>query len=98
MKTLEKLIRRDEPTLVVFYKRTEGDTDKMKSNVEALRKEFGDKFEVLEYDCTENGQPKEKYRFLEYPTYILFEQGGELMRLSGDTKPGDIIDMVRRAI
>lgn len=98
MKTLEKLIREEKPTVVVFYKRGENDLSKIESNREAIKQQFGDKVEVLDFDCTENGQPKEKYRFLEYPTYILFEQGGELMRLSGDVNTGDLIDMVKRAI
>lgn len=98
MKRFEETIKEAMPTLVVFEHVGEKDDAEMKTVVEEVAKEFEGKAKVLRVDVTRDGNIKERYKLTEYPAFILFQQGEELMRESGRKSRGDLEDMVRRAL
>lgn len=98
MKRFEETIKETIPTLVVFEHVGEKDDAEIKKIEEEVANEFEDKVRVLRVDASRDGNIKERYKLTGYPTFILFQEGLELMRESGRKSRGDIEDMVRRAL
>lgn len=97
MKTLKETIRESKPTLVVFMHPGSQDAVEIKYLIEEVKKNFADKASTARVDDT-HGQYKVEYRLDEYPTYILFKEGQELMRESGKKTASELIEMIQRAI
>ncbi|MDE6073242.1 MAG: thioredoxin family protein [Muribaculaceae bacterium] len=53
---------------------------------------------MITYDTTHNGQLKVDYKIKEYPTWILYKEGQELMRESGRKTVAQLEDMIVRAL
>lgn len=98
MKPIEDKVKGKTPTLVLFQKSEGQEFAELKKLIDELKAQYGDKLNIIDYDCSHNGQPKEQYRFTEYPTWILFKEGLELMRESGHKTIGELSDMVVRAM
>ncbi|MDE5572619.1 MAG: hypothetical protein K2H32_00025 [Muribaculaceae bacterium] len=98
MKPIEDKVKGTTPTLVLFQKSEGQEYAELKKLMDELTAKFGDKLHIIDYDCSHNGQPKEKYRFTEYPTWILFKEGLELQRESGHKTIAQLEDMVVRAM
>lgn len=99
MKRVDKIIRENQPTLVVFeHLGAEQDAVELKYLVDSLRKNFAGKAKIVTADATNDGNLKTDYKLKEYPTWILFKQGEELMRESGRKHLSDLEDMLQRAI
>lgn len=98
MKTLKEHIKESKPTLVVFEHVEDQSVSEMKTLVEELRKEFGDALKVVHVDTTHEGGYKMEYKLHEYPTWILFKEGQELMRVGGKKTLGQLSDMVKTAM
>lgn len=97
MISFEEKIKGSVPTLVLFYKASEPESVKLESLVNDLREEFSGKANIIYIDDTHNGVHKTKYRLHEYPTWILFKEGEELMRESGDKPKSKLEEMIVRA-
>lgn len=98
MKTLVEKINEKIPTLVVFQHVGEQDAVDVKYLIKELQAKYGQKACVISVDASYNGQYKEWYKLHEYPTYILFKEGQELMRESGKKTQVQLEDMVNRAL
>ena len=98
MKKLEARLKDKKATVVVFQHAGNNDAIKVKYLVQSLGKTYGDKVNIIRYDCSYNGAPKVKYHLEEYPTWILFKEGQELMRLSGEKTEDQLIDMINRGL
>ncbi len=98
MKSLTEKIRESVPTLVVFQHAGNQDAVEVKYLLQELRAKYGDRVSIVRVDASYNGEYKEHYKLEEYPTYILFKEGQELMRESGKKTLGELEDMLGRAL
>ncbi len=84
MKSYKKAIEENVPTMLVFEHAGMHDAVAVHYLVKELKEKFGDKAHIIPVDASYNGQYKVDYKLKEYPTYIVYKQGEELMRESGD--------------
>lgn len=93
----EDNIKEATPSLIVFLHAAGQDAVGVKYLVEELKKKYVDKLNVERVDVSYNHHIADKYRFEEYPTWILFKEGQELMRESGNKTVTELSEMVARA-
>lgn len=98
MKKFEEKIRASIPTVVVFQHAGKQDAVEVKYLLKELKSEFGDSVNIERVDASYNGEYKVRYKLQEYPTYILFKEGDELMRESGKKKLSQLEDMIKTAL
>lgn len=98
MKKFERIIREVVPTMVVFQHAGNQDAVEVKYLIADLKEKFGNRANIERVDSSYDGDLKMKYKLAEYPTWILFKEGQELMRESGRKTAGQLEDMLRRAI
>lgn len=97
MKTYKEKIKEAVPTLVVFLHHGAQNVVDVKYLTETIKKKYEGKANVVRADDP-YGQLKEKYRLSEYPTYILFKEGQELARESGDKTESQLSEMIDSAL
>lgn len=98
MKSLKEIIRESNPTLLVFRHEDNKDAIDTDTLVEELRAKYDGRAKVVTIDTTHDGNLKVEYKLVEYPTYILFKEGEELMRESGKKSIANLSDMIERAL
>ncbi len=98
MKKYEEVIAASVPTLVVFQHAGIHNSVDVKYLTEELQAKYGDKLQIMRMDCSYNGKWKARYGFKDYPTWIIFKEGQELMRESGEKSIANLSDMVERAL
>lgn len=98
MKTFESRIKEGIPSLAVFMHAGAHDAVEIRSLAEGLRKHFGDRINLLRIDASYDHRLKHQYDILRYPTWILFKDGEELQRETGEKKLGELIEMANRAL
>ncbi len=98
MKSFEKKIKEAIPTVVVFQHAGNQDAVEVKYLLQELKSEFADRVNIERVDASYNGQYKVHYKLEEYPTYILFKEGDELMRESGKKTLAQLEDMIKTAL
>ncbi len=97
MKKFEEVIHESKPTLAAFMHAAEHDAVEVKYLTEELRKKYADKANIARVDTSFNRQMIEKFRLNTYPTWILFKEGQELMRESGNKTVTELSELVERA-
>lgn len=97
MKTLKETIKESKPTLVVFMHPGSQDAVEIKYIVDAVKNKYAEKANTARVDDT-HGQYKVEYRLNEYPTFILFKEGQELMRESGRKSESQLEEMIQSAL
>lgn len=97
MKTFEEKIKETIPTLVVFQHHGSQDAVEVKYLTDELRIKYSGRANVARADDP-HGKLKVTYRLNEYPTWIVFKEGQELMRESGKKTVGDLSDMIERSL
>ncbi len=97
MKTFESRIAEGIPSLAVFIHAGEQDAVEIKYLAEGLRKEFGDRINIMRVDASYDHRLKKQYDIKAYPTWIVFKRGEELMRESRHKTLQELIDLVNRA-
>ena len=97
MKTLKETLRESKPTLVVIMHPGSQDAVDIKYLVDDIKKKYADKANTARVDDV-HGQYKVEYRLDEYPTFIVFKEGQELMRESGSKTAGELEEMIQRAL
>lgn len=98
MRKIEEVIKQSVPTLVVFQHAGNNDAVEVKYLANDLRSQFGSKVNIERVDASYNGNIKVHFKLEEYPTWILFKEGQELMRESGHKSEAELTDMIRRAL
>lgn len=98
MKKFQEIIKEEKPTLVVFQHVGAQDSVDTKYLLEDLRSKFDGQARIISVDASYDGNIKERYKLTEYPSWLLFKQGEELMRESGRKTAGDLESMLRRAL
>ena len=97
MKTFEEKIKESVPTLVVFMHHGSQDAVDVKYLTEEVKAKYEGKANVMRADDP-HGSLKVTYRLEEYPTWIVFKEGQELMRESGKKSAAELSDMIERAL
>ena len=97
MKTFDKVIKESKPTLVVFMHPGSQDAVEIKYLLKEVDAKYAGKANTARADDT-HGKLKVEYRLNEYPTYILFKEGQELMRESGRKSESELEEMIERAL
>lgn len=98
MKSLQEKIQDKIPSLVVFQHACNQDAVEVKYLMEELRAKYGDRANIIRVDASFNGNVKVHFKLKEYPTYILYKEGEELMRESGKKTLAQLEDMIVRAL
>ncbi len=98
MKTLRSKIKESVPTLVVFQHAGNQNAVDVKYLINNLKTQFGDRVNIERVDASYDGNIKMEFKLNEYPTWILFKEGQELMRESGHKTEAELTDMVQRAL
>ena len=96
MKSLERKIMGDEPTLAVFQHAGNQDAVEVKHLLDTLRAKYGDKVNIERVDASYDGNIS--YKLHEYPTWIIYKKGEELMRESGHKTEAQLVDMIERVL
>lgn len=97
MKKIEETIKESTPTLLVFTHEGKQDDGEVTHLIDEIRNHYKDTINILAIDTTRDGKMSERFHVMDYPTYILFKKGEELMRESGRKSIGQLEDMVKRA-
>jgi thioredoxin len=84
------------PVLVEFYADWCPHCQRMMPIVDQLRQEVGGKADIIQIDGDKNPNLMEKYHARVYPTWILFKDGQEAWRDSGDKPLSELKDMIDR--
>lgn len=66
----------------------------MEPVIEELKKELGDKIEVVEIDVDEKSEEATKYGVMSIPTYIILKDGKEVGRKIGVTSKEDLLKLI----
>lgn len=98
MKSLKEKIKESTPTLVVFQHAGNQNAVDVKYLTDKLRSTYQGRADIVRVDCSYDGQMKVRYRLNEYPTWILFKEGQELMRESGDKTFSKLSEMIGTAL
>lgn len=97
MKHLEEIIHESVPTLVAFVHAGKQDAVEVKYLVDELRQKYAGKANIVKFDNSFNNRISEKFHINAYPSYILFKEGQELMRESGNKTLTQLSELVERA-
>lgn len=84
------------PSLVLFLHETEQNEESLKKLEDDLKNKYGDKLNVVRVDVSYDRHLIKEYKINEYPTWILFDKGEELMRESGFKSFNDLVEMIDR--
>lgn len=98
MKSFVEKIKESVPTLVVFQHAGNQDAVEVKYLIQELKSKFADRANIERVDASYNGEYKVHYKLEEYPTYILFKEGQELMRESGKKTAAQLEEMIQRGL
>ena len=98
MKSLEEKIKEAIPTLVVFQHSGNQNADNVDYLIEEIRAKYNGRASVVSVDASHNGKYKVHFKLSGYPTWILYKEGQELMRESGNKTLAELTDMVDRAL
>lgn len=97
MKRIEEVIKESTPSLLVFTHEGKQDNGEVTHLIDEIRNHYKDAINILTIDTTRDGKMSMRFHLEDYPTYILFKEGEELMRESGKKSIGDLDEMVKRA-
>ncbi|MDE6267823.1 MAG: thioredoxin family protein [Muribaculaceae bacterium] len=98
MKHLQEAISSSTPTLVVFRHAGDDDAADIMSMVETLKAEYAGRANVISVDSSYNGNVKTHFKLREYPTWVLYKEGQELMRESGKKSQAKLEEMIATAL
>ncbi len=83
LSSFSKVINSDTPVLVDFYTDWCGPCKMMNPILKNLKKEMGDKLNIIKVDAEKNADAAIKYQVRGVPTLILFKKGRILWQQSG---------------
>lgn len=97
-KTFEEVIKETVPTLVVFQHAGRHNSVDVKYMTEELKEKYNGRANVMRVDASYNEPLWTRFQVHAFPTYILFKEGQELMRESGNKTVGEISQLVERGL
>lgn len=97
-KTFEEVINETVPTLVVFQHAGRHNAVDVKYMAEELKDKYNGRANVMRVDASYNEPLWTRFQVHAFPTYILFKEGQELMRESGEKTIGELSQLVERGL
>lgn len=94
----EETIKGKTPTLVVFLREKETDGEAIRTVVEQLKEKYEGRANFQRVDVSDNHHIAVKHKITKYPTWVLYKEGEELMRESGDKTITALSELVERAL
>lgn len=94
----KETIKGTTPSLIVFIRAAGQDAVAVKYLAEELQAKYGDKVKVQRADVSFNHKIADEFRITQYPTWVLFKEGQELMRESGLKTVTELSELVDRAL
>lgn len=95
---LQQLINSTHPTLVEVYAPWCPHCRKMMPIVEALKEIYTGRAHIVQIDGDGNPDMAQELGVESYPTWILYKQGEEVWRDSGEKPASELEDMVDRFV
>lgn len=93
---LQNALNGSRPVLVEFYADWCPHCKAMMPIVAKLKEEIGDKAAIIQVEGDQNPDIMDKYHVRSYPTWILFKDGQEAWRDSGEKPLSELKDMIDR--
>lgn len=95
---LNGILKSSKPVLVQFYANWCPHCQRMRPVLDALEKENSESLIVERYDidAPQNERILEYYRIQSVPTFLLFRDGDQVWRQSGEQSPALLEEVVRR--
>lgn len=93
---LQEALNGTKPVLVEFYADWCPHCKAMMPVMEELKKETGYEAVIIQVEGDQNPDIMEKYHVRSYPTFILFKDGQEAWRDSGEKPLSELKDMINR--
>ncbi|MDE7181387.1 MAG: thioredoxin family protein [Muribaculaceae bacterium] len=97
-KTFEEVIKESIPTLVIFQHAGRNDAVEVKYIFDELKKKYEGKANVMRVDASYNEPLWTRFQVRQFPTYILFKEGQELMRESGEKTANKLSELIERGL
>lgn len=91
MNDFDKLIQEDKPTLVDFFATWCGPCKMQAPILEEVKKNVGDKANIIKIDVDKNQDLARKYNVQSIPTLIMFKNGEAIWRAVG-LQQADILE------
>ena len=91
MNDFDKLIQEDKPTLVDFFATWCGPCKMQAPILEDVKKNVGDKANIIKIDIDKNQELARKYNVQSIPTLIMFKNGEAVWRAVG-LQQADILE------
>ncbi len=98
MTNLQEMLNGSRPTLVEFYATWCPHCQRMMPIVAQLQHEVGERANIIQFDGDQNESLVDQYKVRSYPTWILFKDGQEVGRNSGENPLSELKDMIDRFI
>lgn len=95
---LNNALAEARPTLVEFYSTNCPRCSEMAPIMAELKEKVGDKANVMQINGSEEPEIRKKYHVHTCPTFILFKDGQECWRDSGQKPYSELRDMIDRFI
>lgn len=96
MKNIDSAINGQKPTLLEFYASWCYHCQRMMPVLAELKEEMGDRVNIIQIDGDDNPGIMNRFGAKSYPTYILYKEGEEVWRDSGEKPYAELADMIRR--
>lgn len=96
MEKFEDLLIKEKPVLVDFFAQWCGPCVMMSPILEQVKKELGEKIEIIKVDVDKNRAIASKYQIRDVPTFMLFKKGKLLWRQSGMLYKEDLINIIKQ--
>lgn len=93
---LQEALGGQKPVLVEFYADWCPHCQRMMPVIDNLRQETGAKAEIIQVNGDQSPDLMRKYHIDSYPTWIIFKDGEEAWRDSGDKPLSELKDMINR--
>ncbi len=100
MKNFSDHITGDTPVLVEFFATWCPHCQRMMPRIEELKRRMGSKLKVVQLDVDDpaNEEPMQQLHIQGFPTFILFREGKQLWRDSGERSTEELIETIEERI
>lgn len=96
--TLDAALKSSRPTLAEFYADWCPHCQRMMPVVAQLKREAGDKANIVQIEGDRNPDLMKAYSVTSYPTWIIFVDGQEAWRDGGEKPLSELKDMIDRFV
>lgn len=98
MNGLQKALEGSLPVLIEFYANWCPHCQRMMPVVAELRDEYDETVEIFQIEGDENSELMDKFEVKSYPTFIIFKDGQEVWRDSGEKPYEELKAIIERFI